>query len=653
MFSSLKTRLVILFTLFTFVPVVIGTAINTYFDIKEMKETAIASNLSLNKEIANEIQRLMDNAQGINNAVSVMPIVRSMNADAIKAAVIEIQEKNPQFELIAVLDAKGNQIARSSGKPGNRSDRLYFKEAIKGNVFFSDAYISATTNMLCVTVAAPVRDAGGNIVGAVASDVTLKYLWDISDGTVLGKAGYIDIVDNKGMIIAHPDKEKIKNNEDFSKYAFVSQAIQGNAGGYESDSSTGTASVVTFAPVGSYHWGVITYQPVSELYDAVIGNAIVMAIIILIFVAISILIAFRVSKSIVTPIRGLIDAANRISRGDLSSDVVVNGAEEINRLTDAFNVMVKHLRGLILKTTETSETVSASAEELAASIDMLGKSAEEIASTVKTFAETTDENVRVSELSIETINEIVEHIDTAAAAAQTTAGVSGESKVVADQGAAQSDEAIAKITNVQAGVKKSAGVITSLGEKSRRIGNIVDTITKIAGQTNLLALNAAIEAARAGEHGKGFAVVAGEVGKLAEQSETAANEIAAIINTIRDETLSAVDMMNKSCQEVDDGVASVEKTAASFRDINQSITNMNEHIQHILRLSTKQKDGSATMEKSIHDISEFLQVNVNGINRIANVSGEQSASVQEVRAAADDLARVAMDLRAEINKFSV
>jgi methyl-accepting chemotaxis protein len=63
----------------------------------------------------------------------------------------------------------------------------------------------------------------------------------------------------------------------------------------------------------------------------------------------------------------------------------------------------------------------------------------------------------------------------------------------------------------------------------------VQTITGIAGQTNLLALNAAIEAARAGQQGRGFAVVAEEVRQLAEESQSAAGDIAGLVETIQAE----------------------------------------------------------------------------------------------------------------------
>ncbi len=60
MSGSLKSKLIILFTLFACVPVLIGTGINAYFSMSEMKTTTITSNLNLNKEIANEIKLLMD-----------------------------------------------------------------------------------------------------------------------------------------------------------------------------------------------------------------------------------------------------------------------------------------------------------------------------------------------------------------------------------------------------------------------------------------------------------------------------------------------------------------------------------------------------------------------------------------------------------------
>lgn len=59
----------------------------------------------------------------------------------------------------------------------------------------------------------------------------------------------------------------------------------------------------------------------------------------------------------------------------------------------------------------------------------------------------------------------------------------------------------------------------------RTLGDITDTIRRMARQTEILSINAAIAAAHAGDAGRGFSVLAGEVRRLALQSNESAQSI--------------------------------------------------------------------------------------------------------------------------------
>lgn len=140
---------------------------------------------------------------------------------------------------------------------------------------------------------------------------------------------------------------------------------------------------------------------------------------------------------------------------------------------------------------------------------------------------------------------------------------------------------VAKMQSIAAIVERSAGLVDDLGEQTKRITSIVNTIREIADQTNLLALNAAIEAARAGESGRGFAVVADEVRKLAERTSKSTGEISQMIAGIQAETASVTSSMGSGLSEVALGVALANDAGEAIKQMRNGATRVVEVIQEL------------------------------------------------------------------------
>jgi methyl-accepting chemotaxis protein len=169
-----------------------------------------------------------------------------------------------------------------------------------------------------------------------------------------------------------------------------------------------------------------------------------------------------------------------------------------------------------------------------------------------------------------------------------------------------------------------------LGEAGADIGKVVKVIRGIAQQTNLLALNATIEAARAGEAGKGFAVVAHEVKELAKATAGATEEIGRKIEAIQAGTR--------------DAVGAIREIGGIVGDIHQIQTSIAGSVEEQTATTTEMRRNIGAAATSTGAIAETVQ-------GLARAASETRASIRDSQRAVDDLARLAGQLQAMVERF--
>ncbi|MEN4828472.1 PAS domain-containing methyl-accepting chemotaxis protein [Pseudomonas sp. P39-UII1] len=167
---------------------------------------------------------------------------------------------------------------------------------------------------------------------------------------------------------------------------------------------------------------------------------------------------------------------------------------------------------------------------------------------------------------------ITDQVNQEQAVAQA-ADIAYNTSLETDSSARKATDVVTQTVEVMRGLEGSmqdaAEGIQALDKQSKVIGAIIKTISDIAGQTNLLALNAAIEAARAGEQGRGFAVVADEVRQLASRTSTATEEIAKVVQQNEQLAQAAVDIIDTSKRQAEQGLALAADTGGVIVEIQE------------------------------------------------------------------------------------
>lgn len=214
-----------------------------------------------------------------------------------------------------------------------------------------------------------------------------------------------------------------------------------------------------------------------------------------------------------------------------------------------------------------------------------------------------------------------------------------------------------EMKNVESDVTLSARKIHEMENYSNEISRIVRNIEDISSQTNILALNAAIQAARAGEHGKGFRVVADEIGKLAEKSVQATNEVVNFVVNLKDAIQVSVSFTEKNKVEVKNQVHSIAAATGEMESLSEQLSRTMITVKEVAENNTSAameiKTSSNEMTDIINKTSTISQETSTATEELSATTTEISAQMNAITNQTKVLADIIMVLEGSVGQFTI
>jgi class 3 adenylate cyclase len=364
-------------------------AVTAVLDVRQERANAEQAELQalrmLAQSTATRIDQLLEDMLRVVGAVGGdAEVVSFLGADpggraAIRASVQQtlntVVRENDDIGSAFLLDPAGRSVLAASGEEVgvDLSRRDYFQEALKNSRYISEILVGRTTAQAGVYLSRTVKNEAGNVVGV--SVVKLK--GDIID-RMIAATHYRDrggafLIDSFGVIVSHPNHEllyrslgplspELQNLPAFKQrfsaigiHKVESLGLTDLAARMVGTHVRGSSSyvlrtdrerqIVGFAPLRAKTWTVGAFEPESTFMGALAYASRRTLVNVVLVGAVVTLLALALARSIVRPIRGLIQAAEALRAGNYSKAWVHVGSEdEIGALESAFSTMAAGLR---------------------------------------------------------------------------------------------------------------------------------------------------------------------------------------------------------------------------------------------------------------------------------------------------------------------
>jgi len=213
-----------------------------------------------------------------------------------------------------------------------------------GKAGFGCVHDGLIENTPAILLVAPILNHEGDVIGALSGvvDPHSELIRHVVDFTPPGRTTYTHLVDAEGLDLAHSNTAlQFRRNE----HADLMQQliIEGQATIAWSETHKGEREVIAFAPLAVAPWGVAIEQeaaelllPLERLSQQVLLFAVAASVLAIALVSIT-------TQSVTRPLHRLLYATERLTHGDLSEPVFVEGQDELAELAQAVETLRQRL----------------------------------------------------------------------------------------------------------------------------------------------------------------------------------------------------------------------------------------------------------------------------------------------------------------------
>ena len=360
----------------------------------------------------------------------------------------------------------------------------------------------------------------------------------------------------------------------------------------------------------------------ADLRGQATARSRILVSVVMVAMLLAITIVIRTGRAVGRPLRLLVRHAVQLSHGDLQQRTEGEMPGEFRTLADAMNHATIALSRIASGAAKTADEVAQSASDLLSASKQISASAGEVADAVEEVSHGAESQVAQLRQVNEALDGIRTRGDNLVGGAQEVHGLASAIEAEAEAKRIDIDRALKILFDVRTIVEQAAGQVRELNTSASEINKFVVSVSRIAEQTNLLSLNAAIEAARAGEAGRGFAVVAGEVRKLADQTQAAADDVVKM-------TESVTTRVQATSKAMEQGVTQVGEIERVSRELDSALST-------ILAAAERTRAAAATVTTAATENARAVDSAAANLGLVARTAESHATAAMQVSASTEE-----------------